>query len=52
MANKDQQRRGNREARKPKQPKTKPTVQASPFAAIQAAQGQATQGQTKPGRKV
>lgn len=39
MANKDQ-RRGNRETRKPKQPKTKPAVQASPFAASQGAQGQ------------
>lgn len=28
MANKDQ-RRGNREARKPKQPKAKPSIQAS-----------------------
>ncbi len=32
MANKDQ-KRGNRETRKPKQPKAKPAVQASPFAA-------------------
>jgi hypothetical protein len=30
MANKDQ-KRGNREVRKPKQAKAKPTVQASPF---------------------
>ena len=31
MANKDQQRRGNRESRKPKQPKAKPAAAASPF---------------------
>lgn len=30
MANKDQ-KRGNRETRKPKQPKAKPAVSASPF---------------------
>jgi hypothetical protein len=45
MANKDQ-KRGNREVRKPKQPKAKPPVQASPFAA-----GHAAQAQPKLGRK-
>ncbi len=42
MANKDQ-KRGNRETRKPKQNKPKPAAQASSFIA--------TQPQSKPGRK-
>jgi len=33
MANKDQ-KRGNREVRKPKQPKAKATAQASPFTVL------------------
>jgi hypothetical protein len=36
MANKDQ-RRGNRETRKPKQPKAKPAVAISPFTPAWAA---------------
>ncbi len=45
MANKDQ-KRGNREVRKPKQAKAKPAVQASPF--IAQAMGKAP---GKPARK-
>ena len=40
MANKDQ-RRGNRETRKPKQPKAKPAIQASPFVLKSAKPGSA-----------
>ncbi len=43
MANKDQ-KRGNRETRKPKQAKAKPAAQASSFIATAG-------GQSKPGRK-
>lgn len=45
MANKDQ-KRGNREARKPKQPKAKPAAAAPSFVASQR-----LQGQSKPGQK-
>ncbi len=45
MANKDQ-KRGNRETRKPKQDKAKPSVQASPFTGSLAGQTM-----SKPGKK-
>ena len=43
MANKDQ-KRGNREVRKPKQAKAKPAVQASPFTATLGGKGPPKQG--------
>jgi hypothetical protein len=45
MANKDQ-KRGNRETRKPKQAKAKPAAQASSFITTSGGQSQ-----SKPGRK-
>lgn len=43
MANKDQ-KRGNREVRKPKQAKAKPAVQASPFVSTSMGKAQPKSG--------